>query len=432
MNKIFLSHSSKDKEAVRRFKQDLESYGFNVWFDEDEIGIGDEIIASIQDGLQSTNYLIIWLTKHAIESGWVAKEWQSKLNDGIKLKKTLVLPVLAEDCDIPLFLSSKRYADFREGYKKGLNILIRDLRKKTKLKISGSVYQCVIGLIKDLEYAKIYIPYKAPIKIIEHLRFIPRTGKYIRLNKYKDKIRVRTVYDHIITLARIMDMLNPIIDHNLDNSEIVELAMCIVYHDLCEAVLGDIPAYTNLPLIGSNNRLTAERLLRRWDSKTLKRTANDYISLFLEDREIQNLEYTTDVIYGKPNKIGKYFHLIDKVDPIIAIWRYIDNLRDRNKFDIDSFLNVLKDFFENKKVKQICRNFKSDRRILFLVNKLQDRQLARQYYFDPRVLENIISESKLPLSLTKLIFGIDLFYSKQIYSKPKNRSHYLRTSYKKK
>lgn len=133
MAKIFLSHSSKDKEAVRKLRNDLVENGFDVWFDEDKIGIGDEIISKIEEGLEETSYLIIWLTRHSVESGWVQREWESKIHDELKMKKTLVLPILAENCEIPKFLSSKKYADFRENYEKGIRILITDLKKKQSL-----------------------------------------------------------------------------------------------------------------------------------------------------------------------------------------------------------------------------------------------------------------------------------------------------------
>jgi hypothetical protein len=37
MAKIFISHSSKDKEFVRQLKKDLEEFGHEIWLDEREI-----------------------------------------------------------------------------------------------------------------------------------------------------------------------------------------------------------------------------------------------------------------------------------------------------------------------------------------------------------------------------------------------------------
>lgn len=127
---IFLSHSSEDKPDVRRLKVDLEKNGFSTWLDEDEIGIGDRIATEVQKGLTNSKFLIIWLTSRAVKSGWVEREWQSQLLYEIESKNTIILPLLAEDCEIPEFLKGKKYADFRKDYNSGFNQLIVDLKKK--------------------------------------------------------------------------------------------------------------------------------------------------------------------------------------------------------------------------------------------------------------------------------------------------------------
>jgi hypothetical protein len=69
--RVFLSHSSADKDAVRRLGEDLRRAGLEVWFDEKEIRVGDSIIRKIQEGLDNTQYLALWLTRGSVESGWV-------------------------------------------------------------------------------------------------------------------------------------------------------------------------------------------------------------------------------------------------------------------------------------------------------------------------------------------------------------------------
>jgi hypothetical protein len=60
MNKrIFLSHSSQDKDSVRRLAEDLRRVGIEVWLDEWEIRVGDQISRKIQEGLKNTDYLAV-------------------------------------------------------------------------------------------------------------------------------------------------------------------------------------------------------------------------------------------------------------------------------------------------------------------------------------------------------------------------------------
>jgi hypothetical protein len=130
-DRVFLSHSSSDKDAVRRLAEDLKRAGVDVWLDVAEIKVGDWISRKIEQGLDDTRYLAIWLTKRAIESGWVDTEWRSKFQDEISNNSVVVLPLLADNCEIPRLLRGKRYADFRISYEAGLAQLLEAIGKQS-------------------------------------------------------------------------------------------------------------------------------------------------------------------------------------------------------------------------------------------------------------------------------------------------------------
>jgi hypothetical protein len=79
MSTLFLSHSSKDCEPVLRLAKDLRKRGISVWLDEWEIDVGDPITEKIQAGLSHAQYVAVWLTKDSVNSGWVTKEWHTKI-----------------------------------------------------------------------------------------------------------------------------------------------------------------------------------------------------------------------------------------------------------------------------------------------------------------------------------------------------------------
>jgi guanylate kinase len=124
MTKIFLSHSSKDKDEVRKLADKLSDYGISVWLDEWEIFVGDSITQKIESGIRDSDFIGIWITKSAIESGWVQKEWRSKFHEEISFEKPRILPLLAEDAEIPPLLRDKLYADFREDFNRGFDQLM--------------------------------------------------------------------------------------------------------------------------------------------------------------------------------------------------------------------------------------------------------------------------------------------------------------------
>jgi len=132
--KIFISYSSRDKINVHRLAEDLELAGLTVWLDEWEILVGDRITQKIQQGLETSDFLAVWLTGHAVESGWVEREWQAKYGEEVNSGRTIVFPLLAEDCRLPVLLRDKRYADFRQDYSQGLMELLQVFQPKYKNK----------------------------------------------------------------------------------------------------------------------------------------------------------------------------------------------------------------------------------------------------------------------------------------------------------
>ena len=143
-DRMFLSHSSADKDTVRRPADDLRRVGIEVWLDEAEIKVGDWISKKIEEGLNSTRYLALWLTNRAIESGWVETEWRTKFHDEIANRSVVVLPLLAEDCEIPRLLRDKRYADFRSNYSVGLSQLLDAVGRQTWQSPTGIEFRLIL------------------------------------------------------------------------------------------------------------------------------------------------------------------------------------------------------------------------------------------------------------------------------------------------
>ncbi|MCM3748104.1 toll/interleukin-1 receptor domain-containing protein [Paenibacillus pasadenensis] len=125
--KIFISHSSLDKPMARLLATDLVEAGHCPWLDEWQIKIGESIPGSISNALMDSDFVLVLLSKNSLESLWVEQEWQSKYWDEINEKKVKILPVLLEDCKIPELLKTKKYADFRDDYEKGLRELLISL-----------------------------------------------------------------------------------------------------------------------------------------------------------------------------------------------------------------------------------------------------------------------------------------------------------------
>ncbi len=122
--KVFLSYSHHDREFAARLATDLARKGILVWWDEWEIRVGDSLFKKIEDGITSSSYLAIVLSPASVNSAWVQEEIRAAMTRQLKEQRTNVLPILIAECQIPLFLQEKQYADFRADYKEGLAQLL--------------------------------------------------------------------------------------------------------------------------------------------------------------------------------------------------------------------------------------------------------------------------------------------------------------------
>lgn len=125
--KVFVSHSSQDKPFVRQLCTDIAHSGHTPWLDEWEIKAGDSIPHKIEQGVEDADFVIVILSKNAIESKWVEREWYSKYWDEISSENIKVIPVLYQECKIPQLLKMKKYANFFHDYNSGLDDVLSAL-----------------------------------------------------------------------------------------------------------------------------------------------------------------------------------------------------------------------------------------------------------------------------------------------------------------
>lgn len=114
MTSVFISHSSRDKEVVRRIAARLEECGVSVWLDENELNPGDSLLGRISESIHHTTFVAVVLSKSALASPWVKKELSLAMAREIHEDRTTVLPILIEECEVPDFLADKLYADFTD------------------------------------------------------------------------------------------------------------------------------------------------------------------------------------------------------------------------------------------------------------------------------------------------------------------------------
>jgi hypothetical protein len=92
---VFISHASEDKsDFVRPLVQGLEAVGLRVWFDAQEIQLGDSISGKINEGLKLSRFGVVVLSPDFLRKGkWVDAELNALLASDISSGTKRVLPV---------------------------------------------------------------------------------------------------------------------------------------------------------------------------------------------------------------------------------------------------------------------------------------------------------------------------------------------------
>jgi len=112
--KVFISHSSKDKNFVTKLKKDLNDNLIDTWFDKDEMFPGDDLMEKLIDGLDKSTHFLIILSPSSIESEWVQLELRNALNQIQEETIEKIIPIRYRCCKIPKSLERLLFVDLSE------------------------------------------------------------------------------------------------------------------------------------------------------------------------------------------------------------------------------------------------------------------------------------------------------------------------------
>ncbi len=115
MTDIFVSYSSNDKVKVSRLVAELKAEGASIWYDEEQIMPGDDLIKRMADGIDQSQYYIICLSPSFDKkppTSWVKKEFRMAMIKEQKEGKQIIIPVrIKKGGSIPIEIGEKAYAD---------------------------------------------------------------------------------------------------------------------------------------------------------------------------------------------------------------------------------------------------------------------------------------------------------------------------------
>lgn len=104
---IFISYSHQDHDFVDKLAANLVMHKAHVWVDRWELNVGDSIIEKVQEAIQESSALIVVISNSSMKSGWCKKELSAGFLKELEEKRVVVLPLIFEECEMPIFLRGK-------------------------------------------------------------------------------------------------------------------------------------------------------------------------------------------------------------------------------------------------------------------------------------------------------------------------------------
>jgi hypothetical protein len=101
---VFLSYSSSDREAARRFADGLAAEGLTVWWDA-ALRAGETFDEVIENALKAAKSVIVLWSPRSVTSRWVRAE--ATLAD----RRNKLVPVIIEQCDRPIIFELTHTTD---------------------------------------------------------------------------------------------------------------------------------------------------------------------------------------------------------------------------------------------------------------------------------------------------------------------------------
>ena len=157
MAKIFISYSHEDSEIAENLATRLIDAGDKVWLDKWELMVGDSILIKISKEIETSDFLIVLLSEKSVSSKWVEEEL-AQASVILAERGAFILPVLLEDCPIPLILRHRKYANWKDDPDEAFLEITKTLQKYNALKrkkVAKSILdKTFVGWSRKLKSAK--------------------------------------------------------------------------------------------------------------------------------------------------------------------------------------------------------------------------------------------------------------------------------------
>src|SRR4051794_2497455 len=104
MKHIFISHAGPDSATADQLAEDLRNAGHNTKVDTGEVGLGDDLIAFMNEGIDNAHTIILLLSQHSRSAIWQKLEINGALWNEIAQEGGKCIVLRLDDTRLPPLL----------------------------------------------------------------------------------------------------------------------------------------------------------------------------------------------------------------------------------------------------------------------------------------------------------------------------------------
>ncbi len=130
--KVFLSHSTRDKDFVEKLAVAMTASGFEPWVGEEDIEKGANFVAEISKGLKQADLTLLVWSPDAANSPWTEEEWTAVLKQQVEQSRIRFGIIMLREHPLPPLLDTRNYIDARVSHDNGIRDTLEWLERRRK------------------------------------------------------------------------------------------------------------------------------------------------------------------------------------------------------------------------------------------------------------------------------------------------------------
>lgn len=120
---IFLSFAGEDRPVAERLAGDLVAYGVRAFIDAKSIALGQDIVLTINNALEQSDYFVLLWSCNSADRTWVTAEWTAaltrelnELTREINERRSFFFVIRLDHTPMPAILAPRKYLDAFDGW----------------------------------------------------------------------------------------------------------------------------------------------------------------------------------------------------------------------------------------------------------------------------------------------------------------------------